>query len=437
MPSGMPPGQFPGGALPSGAVPSGQPPAGQMPPQASAAAQPTATAATAPAGMTGGSSALGPLSGSSVIGIEVGERGVFRLFNRQLAGQTSLLLPLALLGLAVAGWQERPRSRAAALTPTRRQQALVLWGVWLLSLVVFFSETGGLFHRYYLVMLAPAVAALSGIGAVALWAGYRRQGWGGWLLPAAVIGLAGIQALLLRPFPDWSWRLTPLVLLLALVGAAGLAVARARPAMRGRLIRGAVAAATVAVLIVPTVWCLIPVWQGNHESALPYGGPSQTGGGMQAGTSNPVFQVDTKIVDYLRANRGGERYLFATLNSFSASPVIIATGEPVMALGGFTGGDPIVTPDRLATLTSDGTVRYFLLSQTDGMGGGMPSSAPMMIPQAPTRGNMTEVLTWVNDHCATVPPAEWQSDPASTAIAAPPGMGSGDQSLFDCHQAKP
>src|SRR5205814_390354 len=158
--------------------------------------------------------------------------------------------------LLVAGWQERlplwPRSWRAPAPLTRRQQALVLWGMWCLPQIVYFSATNGLFHRYYLSMLAPGVAALVGIGGVALWADYRRPGWRGWLLPAALAGEAALQAYLLAAFPDWSRRLTPPVVGLGLLGAAGLVVARLWPRPgAAALARVAAIAGALAVLIAP------------------------------------------------------------------------------------------------------------------------------------------------------------------------------------------
>src|SRR5262249_46793377 len=149
----------------------------------------------------------------------------------------SWLLPLALTGLlaallvrgpgpAAAGGptaEQRPgpaaRSEGDGGGPTasnnrprppldRRGQRLPPWGVWLLTAAAFFS-TAGFFHRYYLVMLSPPVAALAGIGAVALWQLYRGGGWRAWLLPAALLVTAAVQAVILRDYDTWSRRLTP------------------------------------------------------------------------------------------------------------------------------------------------------------------------------------------------------------------------------------
>ena len=61
------------------------------------------------------------------------------------------------------------------------------------------------------------------------------------------------------------------------------------------------------------------------------------------------------------ANRQGERYLLATSTTTLAAPIIIQTGEPVMARGGFHGLDPILTPERLPELVAARQVRFAML----------------------------------------------------------------------------
>ncbi|MEA3341179.1 MAG: hypothetical protein U9R15_14545, partial [Chloroflexota bacterium] len=81
----------------------------------------------------------------------------------------------------------------------------------------------------------------------------------------------------------------------------------------------------------------------------------------------------------------------------------LATGEPVMALGGFSGGDQILTQEELVGLVSDGAVRFFLVS---GQG-----------------NRQNRLFHWVTEQCAPVPPEEWGGPPA--------GRG-GQAQLFDC-----
>src|SRR5581483_1278500 len=75
----------------------------------------------------------------------------------------------------------------------------------------------------------------------------------------------------------------------------------------------------------------------------------------------PGDQVDTALVRYLEAHQGNAKYLVATASSMSASSIIITTGKAVMALGGFSGSDKILTTQQLARLVAKGTVHYFLV----------------------------------------------------------------------------
>ncbi|MBA3474252.1 MAG: glycosyltransferase family 39 protein [Rubrobacter sp.] len=130
--------------------------------------------------------------------MELGDPGPLRLLNGRLAGQASWLLPLAAVGLVAAVWQMgRPR-----LPLDHRYAGLVLWGAWLLTTAAYLSVAAG-GHRYYTVMLAPAVSALAGIGVSVLWKDYRSPDRRGWLLPLVLVGMAAVQAYVLLGYPVW------------------------------------------------------------------------------------------------------------------------------------------------------------------------------------------------------------------------------------------
>jgi 4-amino-4-deoxy-L-arabinose transferase-like glycosyltransferase len=145
---------------------------------------------------------------------DVGDPGPLRLLNPQLGGQIGWLIPLAIVGLVAASWQSW-QGRPSLPLLNRQQQALVLWGTWLISLLMFFSVAGD-WDPHYLAMLAPAVAALFGAGVVALWDDYQGPGWRGWLLPLTLMGTASIQLHILVHYPDWSHWLTPAIVVLGL-----------------------------------------------------------------------------------------------------------------------------------------------------------------------------------------------------------------------------
>ncbi len=406
-PGGRPPaGPPPGVRLPPGAAAPGQgPPAGgpgpQFPPQFAPQA-PAAPGGSPPS--AAGSAIPGPAS-------ETGDPGVLRLFNKELAGQMTWLLPLAGLGLVAAATREKLR-----LPLSRKGQALLLWGAWLAPQVVFFSFAG-LFHRYYLEMLSPAVAALVAAGLVAMWTEYRQGGLRAWALPAALAISAAVEIYILSDFPEWSRRLTPFVIALTLGGALLLIALKLARRPGGPWPRLAAAVGVAGLLIAPAVWSAIPVWNGG-DAGLPYAGPQQAG--RPAGGTADTSQ----LVAYLTENRDGEEYILATLNANTAAPVILETGEPVMALGGFTGSDPILTADELETAVEAGEVRFFLVPRT--------GNAPPGAPQPPNQqGGLTQ---WVNENCSVVDAELWQ--PEISSGGAPIGAGpGGPQQLFDCGNA--
>jgi 4-amino-4-deoxy-L-arabinose transferase-like glycosyltransferase len=150
-----------------------------------------------------------------------GQPGLLRLFNGQLGGEISWLLPLAAAGLAAGLWARRgsPRTDLA-------RAGYVLWGLWLLTHAVVFSFASGIFHPYYTVAMAPAVAALVGGGAVDLWRLRSRSAAGGVLAAAALLVTAWWGWQLLARTPDFAPGLRIAEAVLAVVAAAVLVVPR-------------------------------------------------------------------------------------------------------------------------------------------------------------------------------------------------------------------
>src|SRR5262245_42568501 len=58
-----------------------------------------------------------------------------------------------------------------------------------------------------------------------------------------------------------------------------------------------------------------------------------------------------KLTAFLKSHQQGEQYLIATSSARLAAPIIVETGDAVMARGGFHGLDPILTPEHLQCLS--------------------------------------------------------------------------------------
>lgn len=387
-----------------------------------------------------------------------GEPGLLRLFNEPLGGQIVWLLPMALLGMLALAWQWKPGSpeepqpatargrlarfwrRRPRLRQDPRQQSLIIWGVWLLTMGIFFS-VAGFFHQYYLSTLAPAVCALFGIGVVVMWQDYRRSGWRGWLLPFALVLTALEQIHIITSNSDWGTWLIPIIAITCVFAALALIVARllSRLDERKHLFMPALGLALAGLLITSAVWSAVPGLQ-NIAADLPAAGP--TSAGMGGGGGNGL-NVNTALIRYLEANRGSAKYLVAVASSQEADSIILATNEPVMALGGFSGSDPILTTSELAKLVANGTIRFFLIngsgssagSSTESSTGGQPGTGDTYGRGNPGGGslggsNQSSIAGWVIQHCSLVSSSQYMGGGSGNSSNAGGFGGSGQ--LYSC-----
>ena len=351
-----------------------------------------------------------------------GAAGLWRMFNAQVGGQISWLLPLAFVGLAVGLWRVRRGPRT-----DRRLAGLLLWGGWLLVSVLIFSFSSGIFHPYYTVQLAPAVAALTAVGLVELWR-WQQVSWiARLLLAASVIGTAWWAIQLLSRTPSFVRWLGPLTLGLA-VAAGLMLVLPSIVSARGKALKTAViAAGLIAILAGPAAYSFATVAQtaaGGDPSAGPAGrvtalGPGGTPGsgfrpgGFQPPAGAPAFgagapqpgagrgfgagrnTVDKALTTFLASHQGKATWLVAVNGANQAASIELATGKPVMAMGGFIGSDPAPTLDQFKALVHAGKLRYIIIGGGVGGGQGGPGG----------NANDQSISTWVtqNGKAVTVP----------------------------------
>ena len=207
-----------------------------------------------------------------------GAAGILRLFHSEFGGQISWLLPAALISLAALLWVSR-----RAVRTDRTRAAALLWGGWVLVTGVVFSYMNGIIHPYYMVALAPGIAALVGIGAMALWR--TRLGLAGRIVTAFGVAVsAGWAYILLNRTPTWlPWLrwvvvvagVAAAVMILAGPQLAGLARSRRR---RLALATVPLGLALVAGLAGPTAYALDTV-NSAHTGAIPSAGPQAVGSG--------------------------------------------------------------------------------------------------------------------------------------------------------------
>ncbi|HEX2893996.1 MAG TPA: glycosyltransferase family 39 protein [Marmoricola sp.] len=359
----------------------------------------------------------GSVGGMGGQGGRWGSTGLFRLFNSEIGGQVAWLIPAALVLGAAALWFGR--------TDRRIRAAVVLWGATLLTTALTFSFMAGIFHAYYTVALAPPIAALVGIGAWQLWR-ERQHVVARALLAVAVLSTVLVVFLILGRTSDYLPWLRYAVLVAGLAAAALLAALTWLPRRVAAL---AAALAVASTLAAPAAYSLSTAGTA-HIGSIPSAGPASAGrmgfpgggpGGMRAmgparfggappampgampngqtrpqglggGNAGGLLNGSTptsELTALLKADSGSYTWVAAAVGSNTASGYQLATGEPVMAIGGFNGSDPSPTLAQFQADVSAGKIHYFIAG---GMGRG---------PGGSGSSTSSEISSWVEANFAS------------------------------------
>jgi 4-amino-4-deoxy-L-arabinose transferase-like glycosyltransferase len=364
-----------------------------------------------------------------------GATGLLRLFNSVMGGQASWLLPAALLALGaglLATWRA-PRT-------DRTRAALLLWGGWLIVSALVFSLSSGIIHTYYTVALAPAIAALVAIGGHMLWA--RRATARARVAAAVAVAVsAGWAWALLDRTPSWEPWLRTAILLCGAASVAALLTSAVWPSLRSRLAVVAVVLGVLASVAGPVAYAAQTI-STPHTGSVPSAGPASAGamgggfgggmpgalrlggsgasagghggmpsgafpggssrtgtvpsgarGGAPTGGGVPGGQTTASaaLTRALKANAERYRWVAATSGSQSAASLELATGgEPVMAIGGFSGQGGDLTLSRFESYVKAGDIHYYIASGGGGASG--PGGA----------GSSSAITTWVKAHYKAV-----------------------------------
>jgi 4-amino-4-deoxy-L-arabinose transferase-like glycosyltransferase len=365
------------------------------------------------AGQAGGPSSMGG-GGGGASALFGGDTGVLRLLNDALGGQGGWLLGFAVAsGLALVVGSRLRRADA-------RTGWIVAVGGAFAVIAVAFSFASGIFHPYYVSLLAPFTAALVGAGVAQIAAGDRAA-----RIAAPLLIAAGVVVELVVRHESATLTWLPAVLV---VGAIAAAIALAAPlAARWRAVVGA--GVLALLLVAPATWAVQTL--GHAASGtFPMGGPQtaslmgggrggpgggfggggargggrsgappqlgaapgasgSAGGGTAASGSAAVgglfgsssatpggagaggmFGGDaselTAALTYIAAHGGGT---LGVSSQSTAASAILASGAKVAGLGGFSGSESEVGVDWLVQAVRDGRIRWVLTSSS-GLGGG-------------------------------------------------------------------
>jgi hypothetical protein len=283
-----------------------------------------------------------------------------------------------------------------------------------------FSFMAGIFHAYYTVALAPALAGVVAIGAAAVWAA-REKLWVRILAAVTMLGTAVWAYVLLDRASDWLPWLKFVVLAVGIVAAVLLVLPP-----RGRMLAGATLAVTlVGSLLAPAAYSLETVSTG-HSGSIVTAGPTVAGGkggpgagragfagraggqgappqggtppggtapggtgtqtapgqagtapGARGGMGNLLgaSSVGSALTSMLKADASSYQWAAAAVGSNSAAGYQLATGVAVMPIGGFNGSDPSPTLAQFQAYVSGGEIHYFIGGGVGRSNGGSSASS--------------------------------------------------------------
>ncbi|MDQ1723782.1 MAG: hypothetical protein QOG52_810 [Frankiaceae bacterium] len=354
--------------------------------------------------------------GGGAGGNQWGTPGWSRMFSASMGGQISWLLPAALLLIVVLAFAFRRLPRTSG-----KSAAVILWGGWLLVTGATFSLMKGIIHEYYTVALAPAIGALIGIGTVTLW---RHRDILAARVTAAflLVVTAWWSVVLLERSAGWHPALRTAIVIAATVACIGILVPGRLPRAGIAIVAAAIAFTTLGgsaayalttadtphggsiVTAGPAVTGArggpggrggggggrafpgrgpagaqgttgapgagLPPATQPGQGGGPRGGGGGAGGGGGLGGLLDATTPSAALLDVLRAGAAGYDWPAAAVGSNQAAGVQLASGLPVMAIGGFNGSDNSPTLAQFQQYVADGRVHYFLANGGGGRGFG-------------------------------------------------------------------
>jgi hypothetical protein len=400
---------------------------------------------TAPAGTAG--PGAGAVPGGAVVAEGGGAAGAMTasglatMVKAPQASQVGWLYPLAAASIGLLLWQRRRKPRTDPL-----RAGVIMWTAWIVIYGLVYSA--GTIHTYYVVTLAPGVAALSGVGTVTLWRAYRAGGRHAWALPVTLALTDAWASYIASGFPTYRNWLIPVLAAAGIVALAALAIPLLRPGTARPAVLAACVLGLLAVSVGPAAWESSVITAGDDTSlasgtvgpatATAFGGAAEgragfpgLGGGFGGGrgasgsagggtagamggmwvTDGTLTAQERGVLDYAVAHRDGARFVLTVPSVLQAAPYVLRAGADVLSLGGFSSQVPSPTLAQFEQYVASGQVRYAYLAASGGFGGlgqaGDRSASQGSQQTAAVQTAAAQIEAWVPAHCAKVPASDY------------------------------
>jgi 4-amino-4-deoxy-L-arabinose transferase-like glycosyltransferase len=287
--------------------------------------------------------------------------GLERLFSGEFGFEIGWLLPAALLAVALVLIVRRHAPRTDLV-----RAGAVLFGGWMLVDGLVLSYMDGTIHPYYCLSLAPAVAGAFAIGVHEMWA--KRSSWFGRVGLTTLIASTGVWSWwILSRNAQWFPTLRWMILALTIAAVVVLLISLASPARR-RLAAASLVLGLAVALVGSTAYALATIGQ-SHAGGNANVGPAAATQSGHAGGGMRGQNIDTAALNTLLDGTLTE-WSAAVDGSSTAASLELSTNTAVMAIGGFTGSDPVPTLSQFQQYVANHQVTYFIAPNKQGGGPG-------------------------------------------------------------------
>lgn len=323
--------------------------------------------------------------------------GIFRLFqDNNLSDQIAWFLPLAIISLIVSIINRR---KIIALKSTKNI-IIMFFSIWFVTEFLYFSFVYS--NIYDLATLAVPTAALCGIGIKKMIQSYRRNK-SMWLSLSLGLTIIVQYIIVIYYRENLSYLLIHLFYLdlgISIIAVFTLFKIRNKEFTNNNLKNGLIVISIIGCLIIPLI--------GSSASLVYKTDGIFKGAGLQLFESKTQQNVNnymknygvefggsedlSKFINFLNENKGeNQEYLLVTPSaSVYAQNIILDTGDKVMALGGRTGNDDILTLFAFKQLVREGKVKYVLVgNETNSF-------------------NNASIMNWVKNVGKVIPNSQWQ-----------------------------
>lgn len=323
--------------------------------------------------------------------------GIFRLFqDNNLSDQIAWFLPLAIISFIVSIINRR---KIIALKSTKNI-TIMFFSIWFVIEFLYFSFVYS--NIYDLATLAVPTAALCGIGIKKMIQSYRKNK-SMWLSLSLGLTIIVQYIIVIYYRENLSYLLIHLFYLdlgISIIAVFTLFKIRNKKFTNNNLKNGLIVISIIGCLIIPLI--------GSSASLVYKTDGIFKGAGLQLFESKTQQNINnymknygvefggsedlSKFINFLNENKGeNQEYLLVTPSaSVYAQNIILDTGDKVMALGGRTGNDDILTLFAFKQLVREGKVKYVLVgNETNSF-------------------NNASIMNWVKNVGKVIPNSQWQ-----------------------------